>query len=128
MNPWYIFIIVIILGWYFSASIKKQSKNDLNKKEEIKKLLRQTSRWSTAAKQDKNSMIAVLHANYGAGYLWALKDIYSETDIEKYGNINLKKFEEQVTKIQDFATKRMAKLCPRYAPEPSILTKVAGEG
>ena len=35
----------------------------------VNKLLRQTARWSTAAKQDNNSMIAVLHANYGAGYL-----------------------------------------------------------
>lgn len=47
------------------------------------KLIRQVARWSTAGKQDKNSMIAVLHANYGAGYLWALKDIIKMDIIEK---------------------------------------------
>ena len=38
------------------------------------------------------------------------------------------KFENEIIKIQDEATKNMAKLCPKYASEPSVLTKIAGEG
>ena len=35
----------------------------------VKSLLRQSARWTVAARQDKNPLIAVLHANYGAAYL-----------------------------------------------------------
>ena len=94
----------------------------------INKLLRQSARWATAAKQDKNSMIAVLHANYGAGYLWALKDIAKIDDIEKATGIDILKFEAEIINTQDMTTRYMAKLCPEYAPEPSYLTKIAGEG
>ena len=37
--------------------------------ENIQKLTRQAARWSTAAAQDESPLIAVLHANYAAGYL-----------------------------------------------------------
>ena len=94
----------------------------------IQKLVRQAARWSVAAEQDENPMIAVLHANYGAAYLWALKDIAADSEIEKVTGINLEKFENKIVTIQDFATRRMAQLCPSYAPEPSILTSIAGEG
>ena len=33
---------------------------------QIQVLVRQAARWSTAAKQDKSSLVAVLHANYTA--------------------------------------------------------------
>ena len=48
--------------------------------------------------------------------------------IEKKTGIDMMKFENEIIKIQDEATKNMAKLCPKYAPEPSVLTKIAGEG
>ena len=38
------------------------------------------------------------------------------------------KFENEIVQIQDEATRNMAKLCPKYAPEPSYLTNLAGEG
>ena len=91
-------------------------------------LIRQASRWTTAATQDENSMVAVLHANYGAGYLWALKDIASSEQIEAASGINLAEFEKEIVRVQDMSTKKMAELCPEYAPEPSYLTKLGGEG
>ena len=94
----------------------------------IKTLVRQAARWSTAARQDENSMIAVLHANYGAGYLWALKDIATESEIEKVAGINLKDFENEIVETQDLMTKKMAALCPKYAPKRTYLTRLGGEG
>ena len=122
----------IILGMILMYVLinKNKKKNNTDKQIEFaaKKLVRQAARWSTAAKQDKNSMIAVLHANYGAGYLWALKDIIKTDIIEKKTGIDMMKFEEEIVKIQDEVTKKMAKLCPDYAPKPNVLTKIAGEG
>jgi len=103
------------------------NKYDLVKKN-INTLVRQSARWSTAAKQDESSMIAVLHANYGAGYLWAVKDIATDDEIAKAAGIDIRKFEKEIIDIQDNATIRMAKLCPEYAPTASYLTTIGGEG
>ena len=94
----------------------------------IKVMVRQASRWSTAADQDESPMIAVLHANYGAGYLWALKDIAKDEQIEEVTGINIKKFTYEITQAQHRATKKMAKLCPKYAPKETYLTRLGGEG
>ena len=101
----------------------KQHKNEL-----IIKLVRQTARWATAATQDDNPLIAVLHANYGTGYLWALKDIANKNEIETAANIDLVKFQNNVIQIQDATTKRLAKVCPDFAKTDNIyLAKIGGE-
>jgi hypothetical protein len=97
-------------------------------KNNIQTLVRQAARWSTAAKQDESSMIAVLHANYGAGYLWAVKDIATDEQIAKASGIDIRKFENEIIEIQDQATIRMSQLCPDYAPQSSYLTTIGGEG
>jgi len=73
-------------------------------------------------------MISVLHANYGTGYLWALKDIATDSQIESATGIDVKKFEREIVKTQDESTMKMAKLCPEYAPERTYLTILGGEG
>ena len=90
--------------------------------------MRQAARWSVAARQDKSSMIAVLHANYGAGYLWALQDIASKQEIEAATGIDLQRFRKEIIDTQDNATRAMSALCPAYAPPSSYLSKLAGEG
>ena len=94
----------------------------------IQVLARQAARWSTAAKQDENAMISILHANYGAGYLWALKDIATPKQIKAVTGIDFMTFESDIVSIQDNSTKNMIKVCPKFAPPPSYLTKIAGEG
>jgi len=125
-------LIIGIVIMYFLNELKNKcllgfSNNDILVSI-IKVLTRQAARWSTAAKQDKNSMVAVLHANYGAGYLWALKDIASSEQIKSATGINLLNFEREIVSTQDMATKKMIKLCPDFAPEKSYLTEIAGEG
>lgn len=124
----YIFLLGMLTMFIMINMVAKPSNNDKKIKFIAKKLVRQAARWSTAAKQDNSSMIAVLHANYGAAYLWALKEIMNNDIIEKNTGINIMKFESEIVKIQDEATKKMAKLCPKYAPEPSYLTSLSGEG
>ena len=125
-------LITGIIIMYFLNELKNKCLLGTDENEIVKKILqiliRQSSRWSTAAKQDKNSMIAVLHANYGAGYLWALKDIASTEQIKAATGVDILKLEREIVGIQDEATQKMAKLCPKYAPEPSYLTKLGGEG
>lgn len=94
----------------------------------IKKLVRQTSRWSVASIQDENPVIAVLHSNYSAGYLWALKDIASKEDIEKATGINMLEFENHIVKNQDYVTRNLAKLCPNFIKtDDEYLSRLSGE-
>lgn len=80
----------------------------------IKILVRQTSRWSNAAQQDTSPLVSVLHANYGAGYLWALHDIATDNEIYNATGIDSKKFTQKIIDIQDNATMKLYNLCPKY--------------
>jgi len=97
-------------------------------KKALQILGRQAARWSTAARQDKNSMIAVLHANYGVGYLLAIQDIATPAEFKEATGIDFQRFKSEILKTQDAATRKMARLCPRYAPKKTYLTKIGGEG
>jgi hypothetical protein len=130
-NPILYFCLGIIITFSLieirnKCFIKNNSQKMLNNI--ISTLVRQASRWSTAAEQDESPLIAVLHANYGAGYLWALKDIASNDQIESATGINSFKFEKEITTIQDDTTTNLVKICPRFAPKSSYLTKLGGEG
>jgi len=90
-------------------------------------LARQAARWSTAANQDENPMIAILHANYGAAYLWALQDIATPREIEAVvTDLNWKRFRDEITRAQDKAAHKLAKICSDFAPK-SYLAKIGGE-
>lgn len=94
----------------------------------IKKLIRQTARWSTASQQDKSPLVGVLHANYGVGYLMALKDIATPAKIKEVTNINMQKFESEIINQQDKATLYAAKNCPNYTKHLNLyLAKIAKE-
>ena len=121
----YVLTIIVLIGIVFLSSVNYTNPRDMD--ESINIMVRQAARWSTAAEQDSNAMIAVLHANYGAGYLWALKDIASDDEIEKIANINMRQFTSEIVKVQDNATRRMANLCPKFAPDRTYLTRIGGE-
>lgn len=121
-----IIIIYLLIEIKNNCWIKSSSQKQLE--DIINILVRQAARWSTAAKNDMNPLIAVLHANYGAGYLWALKDIATPQQVKSATGIDFLKFEREIVKIQDDSTMTLAKLCPGYAPEKSYLTSIAKEG
>lgn len=121
---------IIVDGYLFFTWFRKTEKFvNQEKKEMISKLIRQSARWSSAAKNDNNNLIAVLHANYGAGYLWALKDIFTEKEIEEVlGSEELrKKYEDEIIKIQDKMTKKAVNDCPQFSGAIDFLAKLAGE-
>lgn len=93
---------------------EKNKDNDNYKNMSIKTLIRQSARWAIASHQDKSPMIAVLHANYAAGYLWAVKDIANDYEIERITNIKLNILENYILDTQDIATKKLTKSCPEY--------------
>jgi hypothetical protein len=120
-----VLLVLILLVSTFNTTVKICKKTD--KDDMIKTLVRQAARWATAAKQDKNSMVAVLHANYAAGYLWAVSDIASSDEISYVSGVDYFKIKDEITSIQDNITRNMAGLCPDFAPDSSFLASIAGE-
>ena len=127
MFSFIIILIIFTVGYLFFNLFYKHKQTNFDKSQIIKTLVRQAARWSTAAAQDKNAMISVLHANYGAGYLWALRDIATDEEIYNATHIDVLKFRDDITKIQDYSTMKLMKLCPNYAPTQTYLTKIAKE-
>jgi len=99
-----------------------------DKNEIIKKLVRGIARWSNASQQDKSPLIAVLHANYSAGYLWALIDIATDTEIQSATGVDIKLLTTTITKYQDEAHKKAVSECPQYMTHlDTYLSNIAGE-
>jgi len=124
-NNIYIILLIFLILIIFFNPLKENYTN----RNKIKKLIRQAARWSHAARQDNNNLIAVLHANYGAGYLWALKDIFTEKEINNIigSEEKRKKFEKEIIDIQDKMTKKAVKDCPNYAGTIDFLSSLGGE-
>ena len=126
-------ILFILLALLLLITITKTEKSKSNlksqsKKDDIIALVRQTARWSVAAQQDDTPLIALLHANYGAGYLWALKDIATDQEIENAAGVNVLELKKRVTDIQDQATRKVATACPKFVGDvDQYLLKVGGD-
>lgn len=78
----------------------------------VQALVRQTARWTVASQQDTSPMIALLHANYAAGYLQALELIATEQKINQF--IPLHELRKKVYGTQDKAARQMVASCPYY--------------
>ena len=119
----YLYLIAIIFVLYLMMQNKTRGMNKA-----IEKLVRQSARYAVAAQQDASPVIAILHANYAAAYFYALKDIASETQIHNATGIDVKKFKEHVTNVQDMVTKRTSEKCPEFVGEVDIyLAQIGGE-
>ena len=78
----------------------------------IKILYRQCARWAAASIQDDATIIKMLHANYAAGYLWAIKDIVSTEQFKKITGEDFNNFESRIVDIQDASSKDIINKCP----------------
>jgi hypothetical protein len=126
--------VFIILYFIFVYSVKcrdndKDNDKDKYKSHIISRIMRGSARWALASKQDKSPLVAVLHANYGCAYLWALKDVFNDYEITSATGIDVIQFQNKITDIQDRATKLVTKVCPAYASgiTDNILSGIAGE-
>jgi hypothetical protein len=110
----YLYLIAVIFVLYLMMAIEK--------------LVRQSARYAVAAQQDASPVIAILHANYAAAYFYALKDIASESQIHNATGIDVKKFKEHITNVQDMVTRKTSEKCPDFVGEVDIyLAQIGGE-
>ena len=119
----YLYLLAVIFVLYLMMQNKTRGMNKA-----IEKLVRQSARYAVAAQQDESPVIAILHANYAAAYFYALKDIASESQIHNATGIDVKKFKEHVTNVQDMVTRKTSEKCPDFVGEVDIyLAQIGGE-
>jgi hypothetical protein len=122
---WFISTIIILYLYLLLVQIANRQKPinqplvsnyNLNQPSKVYQLLkiytRQCLRWSYASTQDKNPVIALLHADYGNAYLMVIKDYLQYFEIsfetfEKVTELKLKDLESYILKNQDIALKKL---------------------
>lgn len=120
-------LITILMVLFFLYCYYYYKKNN-DKALAIQILLRHSARYSAAAEQDESPLIQLLHANYGAGYLWALKDLATDQEILDSTGVKIHEYTKMIIDIQDKATRRVSKLCPEFMGKVDIkLLKLAGD-
>lgn len=126
-----ILVIIGIVLLFCLLLYMTTSNDDGDKERVIKTLYRQCARWSTASTQDTNPLVANLHANYAAGYLWALEDLYSANDITAVIGKNHKTFRSEIQKNQDITTRKISSACPNFSKlnddASKLIAEIAGE-
>lgn len=107
-----LFLVVVIIFVLVSITPDNQVSCQSEKNKQTQALVRQTARWAVASQQDTSPMIALLHANYAAGYLQALELIATENEINRF--VNLQELRTKVHRTQDQAARQVALSCPGY--------------
>jgi hypothetical protein len=109
-------LLLIILSLVAMIFNIKEEQTTINKI--APRIFHQMARWSTAASQDKNPVIAVLHANYGVGYMLVLRDLTSDEDLQRILAIeNIRKVFDEVQQIQNTVTLNLANHCKNIVPD-----------
>lgn len=119
----FLFIVTLVTAAIW-ALLNRRRKDNSGRNESIRILLRQAARWAVAAQQDDGPLIAILHANYAAGYLWALLDISTPDEIEHATGIDFHGFKGSIQRIQDNATEQLARKCSLFISN-DLLTRAA---
>lgn len=116
----YLFLFVFLL-W-------NNGSKDSTLPDNISTLTRQASRWLTASEQDENPLIALLHGQYGMGYLWAISDIATPAQFNKATQLDWKEFKTRAIKVQKKLNERIVQVCPRFAHGLNeYFAKIGGE-
>lgn len=95
---------------------------------DVRMLSRQAARWAIASRNDSNPLIANLHANYAAGYLWSLSDVCTVDQFEQAMGMDYQEFKNAIIDVQDAAAIALIGKCQSIAPGNDLLAAIAAEG
>ena len=119
----YLYLLGVIFVLYLMMKNKTRGVNKA-----IEKLVRQSARYAVAAQQDESPVIAILHANYAAAYFYALKEFATDSQIHNATGIDVRKFKEHITNVQDMVTRKTSEKCPEFVGEVDVyLAQIGGE-
>jgi hypothetical protein len=104
----YLFISIVIL-------VLIMQNRSRGTKSSIEKMVKQAAQYAITAQQDISPVMSVRHANYAVAHLYALGNIATDTQIHNATGIDVKKFREHITNVQDMTTKKTVDKFPDFA-------------
>jgi hypothetical protein len=106
MILWILAGIVIVLMFLWKSGTPR---------DRIQTLVQKCASYAVQAQQDTSPVQAMLHANYAAAYLDALKVVSSERQIQQVGSVNLGTFQTHVWNVQKSVTDKALEAVPELA-------------
>ena len=97
---------------------------NLTNKDIAKKLIKKAASLSVISTQNTDPVSSVQKANYAIGYLDALRDIMSDSEIKNLVNIDLNKFTGELVKIQNNNIMNMTNKCPNLSTDKNYLLDI----
>jgi hypothetical protein len=104
----YLFIAIVIL-------VLIMQNRSRGTKSSIEKMVKQAAQYAITAQQDVSPVMSVRHANYAVAHLYALGNIATDTQIHNATGIDVKKFREHITNVQEMTTKKTVDKFPDFA-------------
>ena len=106
----YLYLIVAII--FLFMMMQNRSRGT---KSSIEKMVKQAAQYAITAQQDVSPVMSVRHANYAVAHLYALGNIATDTQIHNATGIDVKKFREHITNVQEMTTKKTVDKFPDFA-------------
>ena len=107
-----------------SKTLEISGMANLTNKEIAKKLIKKAASLSVISTQNTDPVSSVQKANYAIGYLDALRDIMSDSEIKNLVNIDLNKFTAELVKIQTNNIMNMTNKCPSLSTDKKYLLDI----
>ena len=105
----YLYLIAAIFVLFFMMQNRSRGT-----KNSIEKMVKQAAQYAITAQQDSSPVMSVRNANYAVGYLYALGTIATDTQIHNATGIDVKKFREHITNVQEMTTKKTVEQFPDF--------------
>jgi hypothetical protein len=83
-------------------------------KNSIEKMVKQAAQYAITAQQDSSPVMSVRNANYAVGFLHALSNIATDTQIHNATGIDVKKYKEHIMNVQEMVTKKTVDKFPDF--------------
>jgi len=114
----FIILLVVVCISIFSKwfETKRILSHDWNKK--IENLLLESSHWKNQSKQDRNSIYALMNANYAIAYANVCRTlVQSDEELFSSYGINMTSYMKELKEIQQNAIELIGQQCPSIKPD-----------
>ncbi len=105
----YLYLIIAIFVLFLMMQNRSRGT-----KSSIEKMVKQAAQYAITAQQDVSPVMSVRHGNYAVAHLYALGNIATDTQIHNATGIDVKKFREHITNVQEMVTRKTVDKFPDF--------------
>ena len=112
-------ILAVVVGLALLSKWTDNTKNTYPSKflHQFRNLIEQATRYHTMAKQDRNPIVSLMHADYALAYAYVTRSLLSESEIQNIAKVNISHLISYLEQDQQHALKDLVEKCPALKPE-----------